>query len=61
LRNTDFDRQIAQADLISTETPLTGSTGLTNTRVRADELREEELDNLPFGATQFDIEGNALK
>jgi len=57
----DFDQQIAQADLISTETLLTDPISVANRRVRADEMREEELDNLPFGAIQLDTSGNVLK
>jgi photoactive yellow protein len=57
----DFDQQIAQADLIATETLLTDPISLTNKRIRADEMREEELDNLPFGAIQLDMSGNVLK
>ena len=57
----DFDQQIAQADLIATETLLTYPISLTNKRIRADEMREEELDNLPFGAIQLDMSGNVLK
>jgi photoactive yellow protein len=57
----DFDQQIAQADLISTETLLTDPISLTNKRIRADDLPEEELDNLPFGAIQLDTNGNVLK
>jgi photoactive yellow protein len=57
----DFDQQIAQADLIATETLLTDPISLTNKRIRADEIREEELDNLPFGAIQLDMSGNVLK
>jgi hypothetical protein len=39
-----FDQQIAQADLLSTETLQTNSIGLTNKRIHADKMTEAELD-----------------
>jgi len=39
-----FDQQIAQADLLSTETPLTNSIGLTNKRIHADKMTQGVLD-----------------
>ncbi len=57
----DLDQQIAQADLISTESLLTKPISLTNRRIQADEMPEEELDRLPFGAIQLDTTGKILK
>jgi photoactive yellow protein len=59
--NMGFDQQIAQADQISTESLLTNPISLTNKRVHADKMTEEELDHLPFGAIQLDTDGNILK
>lgn len=57
----DLDQQIAQADLISTETLLINPISLTNRRIYADQMPEEQLDALPFGAIQLDMDGKVLK
>ncbi len=57
----DLDQQIAQADMISTEALLINSINLTNRRVLADDLPEDQLDRLPFGAIQLDTDGRVLK
>jgi photoactive yellow protein len=57
----NFDQQSSQADQISTESLLTDPISLTNKRIHADQMPEEELDHLPFGAIQLDTDGNILK
>ena len=57
----DLDQQIAQADQIATEGLLTNQVGPFNSHIFADGMREEELDNLPFGAIQLDTDGKILK
>jgi photoactive yellow protein len=56
----NFDQQLAQADLITTET-LTSQISASSSNIRADEMGEKELDNLPFGAIQLDPQGKVLK
>ncbi|MGH9529627.1 MAG: hypothetical protein ACRD2S_06880 [Terriglobales bacterium] len=36
-------------------------TAMTNQRIHADGMLEEDLDRLPFGAIQLDMDGKVLK
>ena len=54
-----FAEQIARADLISTEALAPAAPGPS--RVDVDNLSEEELDHLPFGAIQLDTSGLVLR
>lgn len=57
----NFEQQVVQADLISTETLITSKLNPSNPRTQVDEMCAEDLDRLPFGAIQLDSQGKILQ
>jgi photoactive yellow protein len=56
-----FDEQIAQAEMVTTETFAPQTAGDAIERIQVQDLSENELEDLPFGAIQLDTTGKILR
>jgi photoactive yellow protein len=56
-----IDEQIAQAEMVTTETFAPQTAGAVIERIQVQDLTEEELEHLPFGAIQLDTNGRILR
>jgi photoactive yellow protein len=56
-----FDEQIAQAEMVTTETFAPQTAGDAIERIQVQDLSEDELEELPFGAIQLDTTGRILR
>lgn len=56
-----IDEQIAQAELVTTETFAPQTAAAVIERIQVQDLSEEELEHLPFGAIQLDTTGRILR
>ena len=52
-----IDEQIAQAEMVTTETVSPESASAVIERIQVKDLSESELEQLPFGAIQLDTAG----
>jgi photoactive yellow protein len=56
-----IDEQIAQAEMVTTEAFAPQTAGAVIERIQVQDLSEEELERLPFGAIQLDTTGRILR
>jgi len=57
---TRFDEQIAQAEMVTDETLAPQTAAAVIERIQVQDLTEQELEKLPFGAIQLDTAGRIL-
>ena len=55
-----IDEQIAQAEMVTTETVSPDASAVIE-RIQVKDLSESELEQLPFGAIQLDTTGRILR
>ena len=56
-----FDEQIAQAEMVTDETFAPQTAAAVIERIQVQDLSEDELEELPFGAIQLDTTGRILR
>ena len=56
-----FDKQSAQAEMITDETLAPQTAAAVIERIQVQDLTEQELEKLPFGAIQLDTTGRILR
>jgi photoactive yellow protein len=56
-----FDEQIAQAEMVTDETVAPQTAAAVIERIQVQDLTEQELEKLPFGAIQLDTTGRILR
>lgn len=56
-----FDEQIAQAEMVTDETLAPQTAAAVIERIQVQDLTEQELEKLPFGAIQLDTTGRILR
>ena len=56
-----FDEQSAQAEMITDETLAPQTAAAVIERIQVQDLTEQELEKLPFGAIQLDTTGRILR
>lgn len=56
-----LDEQIAQAEVVTTEAFLPQTAAAVIERIQVQDLTEQELERLPFGAIQLDTTGRILR
>jgi len=56
-----FDEQVAQAEMITDETLAPQTAAAVIERIQVQDLTEQEMEKLPFGAIQLDTTGRILR